>query len=143
MPSDLAECSAEVSKLSSNRHHPPRRHLRNMSHVSHPPLRSRQFGPVQTQFLTCPPNGARIKNLMRAAHQHLRLSPLTMTRHVRMARAALLLVSIKAATMLGQPFPKLLPDDADFSPRWRLIKTRLGRRSRNEGRVRRMRVSVA
>jgi hypothetical protein len=36
----------------------------------------------------------------------LRFSALTMNSHIRMARAALLLVSVEAATMLDQPFPE-------------------------------------
>ena len=69
-------------------------------------FRSRQLGPVETQFFTRTANDASIKNLVRAAQRHLRLSPLTMNRHVRMTCAALLLVSVEAATVLGQPFVK-------------------------------------
>jgi hypothetical protein len=47
--------------------------------------------------------------LVWAAERHLRLSALTMNRHVSMADAAMLLVSVEAATMLGQPFAKLFP----------------------------------
>jgi hypothetical protein len=80
--------------------------LWTFSRVSHPTLRSRQLGPVEAQFFTRTANDACVKNLVRAAQRHLRLSPLTMNRHVRMACAALLLISVEAATVLGQPFVK-------------------------------------
>jgi hypothetical protein len=67
------------------------------------PANSDQSNP---QFFTGAPNDASIKNLARAAQRHLGLPPLTMHRHVHLACAALLLVRVKAATVLGQPFPK-------------------------------------
>jgi hypothetical protein len=43
---------------------------------------------------------------VRAAQRYLGPPPLAMDGHDNLARAALLLVSIKAATMIGQPFAK-------------------------------------
>ena len=51
---------------------------------SHPALRPRQLRPVEPQFFTCTANDARIKNLVWTAQPQLRLSSLTMNRHVRM-----------------------------------------------------------
>src|SRR5579864_3936406 len=78
----------------------------NVARGSHPTRGSRQLGPVETQFFTRSANDTSLKNLVRAAQRHLRLPSLTMNHHVRMASAPLLLVSVEAATMLGQPFPK-------------------------------------
>src|ERR1700722_6647634 len=83
-----------------------RRRLWTFSRVSNPTLRSGQLGPVETQFFARAANDACVKNLVRTAQRQLRLSPLTMNRHVRTACAALLLGSVEAATVLGQPFLK-------------------------------------
>ena len=74
----------------------------NFSGVSHATLRSRQLGPVETQFFTRSANDASIKNLVRAAQRHLGLSTLTMNCYVGMAYAALFLISVEAATTFGR-----------------------------------------
>jgi hypothetical protein len=57
-----------------------------------------------TQFFTRTANDACVQNLVRAAQRHLRLSPLTMNRHVRTACG----LPIDLSDSLGEPIGLLL-----------------------------------
>jgi hypothetical protein len=73
--------------------------------------RTRLFAPGNSDQSR--PNSSHARRMMRASRIWCgppsgtsAFSPLTMNRHVRMTCAALLLVSVEAATVLGQPFVK-------------------------------------
>lgn len=70
-------------------------------------LRSRQFRPVQAQFLAGASDKPRIKIFMRAARWDLCLPPLSMNGHQRRAfLPPLMFMFVEPATVFDEPFPK-------------------------------------